>query len=116
GGSARCSARRAAAGAAPRPCKPPRSGGVSFPALLETARGMGAPSTSRLRTSFALRSKPPIVTVGSDLHCEPGSWAGDLVEAFLYRAPLAISHQWMGEGGAVQGATRLTLHARGAGV
>jgi hypothetical protein len=53
--------------------------------------------------------------VGISLSCAPGSWAGDLVESFLYRAPLSKSIQWTQNGADIAGATSSTLHAAGAG-
>jgi hypothetical protein len=39
------------------------------------------------------------------LSCTQGSWAPDLLESFLYRAPHTISYQWLHNGTPITGAT-----------
>ena len=53
---------------------------------------------------------------GSALHCSPGSWAPDLLGAFLYRAPQDFSYPWTLNGSSsVPGASGSTLTASSAG-
>jgi hypothetical protein len=115
-GNAVAFARIDGTGGAYLPFSPPKNSGVNFPALLETPRGTGPPTASRRRQSLAQKSKPPIVNVSSDLSCGPASWAGDLAEAFLYRAPQSLSYGWVTDGGAVPGADKQSLHVSAAGV
>src|SRR2546429_2844 len=48
---------------------------------------------------------PPTVSggasAGSRLSCSRGGWAGDLVGAFLYRAPRSFAYQWTRDGAAI---------------
>jgi DNA-binding beta-propeller fold protein YncE len=44
-------------------------------------------------------------TVGSSLSCSRGSWAIDLLGAFLYRAPDTFAYQWSLDGADIAGAT-----------
>ena len=58
---------------------------------------------------FAAMLKAPVGTgnpeisggakTGKDLTCQNGSWAPDLVGAFLYRAPTSFTYQWKRNGG-----------------
>ena len=48
---------------------------------------------------------------GSTLTCTPGTWAPDLLESFLYRAPQSTGLQWLKNGQPVAGATAPTLKA-----
>jgi hypothetical protein len=58
---------------------------------------------------------PPAITggaaPGSVLQCSQGSWAADVVGAFLYRAPRRFSIQWTRDGADVPGATESSLAA-----
>jgi DNA-binding beta-propeller fold protein YncE len=65
----------------------------AFPALLKAPTAGAAPQASG-------RSKP-----GSILSCAPASWAPDLLESFLYRAPQTTSMQWLRNGQPVGGVT-----------
>jgi DNA-binding beta-propeller fold protein YncE len=89
----------------PRPRGAPgASGSLVVP---QTARRKGGASSSK-----ALRPTPtPPRVAAVDLTCTPGAWAGDLAEAFLYRAPLSTSIQWTRDGGEVPGATTATYRA-----
>jgi DNA-binding beta-propeller fold protein YncE len=53
-----------------------------YPALLEAPNGAGAPVVSGGSRT------------GSTLACSPGTWAADLVESFLYRAPQDFAYRW----------------------
>jgi DNA-binding beta-propeller fold protein YncE len=53
---------------------------------------------------------------GSNLSCTPGSWAPDLVESFLYRAPQSTSIQWLNGASPVAGATSSALKAPSVGM
>ena len=65
-----------------------------YPALLEAPRGAGA----------------PVVTggsaTGSMLFCSPGSWAPDLPESFLYRAPQHLAIRWIENGTPIAAGSR----------
>jgi hypothetical protein len=56
------------------------------------------------------KSKP-----GSILSCTSASWAPDLLESFLYRAPQSTSIQWLNNGQPIAGATSSTLTAGAVG-
>jgi DNA-binding beta-propeller fold protein YncE len=86
----------------------------NFPSLLLDPRPRGAPGVTgtpimrkttkpRPKARASLRPAPPRVTA-MRLSCAAGAWAGDLVEAFLYRAPLSTSIQWTQNGADVAGA------------
>jgi hypothetical protein len=76
---------------------------VEGPVLLEIPRGTSAPTLGGS------------ATLGSTLTCTPGSWAGDLLESFLYRAPQTTSYSWSLNGAPLAGATAGTLAASAAG-
>ena len=63
-------------------------------------------------------ANPPLVKgrprAGSTLSCE-SSWAADLPESFLYRAPRTVAYQWLRNGRPIAGATAQTVTARQAG-
>lgn len=69
----------------------------SYPALLEKPAGTGAPSLSGGGD------------VGTELTCGTGTWAGDLVESFLFRAPHSVAYSWTRNGQPVAGADGKTL-------
>lgn len=75
----------------------------AFPVLLETPAAAGAPQA-------AGGSAP-----GSTLTCTPGTWAPDLLESFLNRAPQATSLQWLQDGRPIPGATSPTYTAAAVG-
>lgn len=64
-----------------------------FPVLLRSPSGAGAPGVS----GGGLTGQP--------LSCDTGSWAPDLLGAFLYRAPQSFAYQWLRDGAEVAGAT-----------
>ena len=76
---------------------------ASFPVLVESPRGAGAPAVTG-------GSVP-----GAVLSCGSASWAGDLPGAFLYRAPQSLAHQWSLGGTDIVGATGSSLTASVAG-
>jgi hypothetical protein len=75
----------------------------TFPALLEAPRGAGAPEITGASA------------VGSVLSCSQGSWAGDLLGSFLYRAPQSFAFQWSVGGADIAGATASSYTAFAAG-
>ena len=62
-------------------------------ALLRAPLGTGVPQVSGG------------AAVGQTLSCSPGSWAPDLLSAFLYRAPRSFAYQWTVGGVPLAGAT-----------
>jgi hypothetical protein len=62
-------------------------------ALLRAPAGTGSPQVSGAGA------------IGQTLSCNPGSWASDLVGAFLYRAPQSFAYQWTANGAPIAGAT-----------
>jgi DNA-binding beta-propeller fold protein YncE len=77
--------------------------GVGWPALLETPAAAGSPTISGGSAA------------GSVLTCSQGSWAQDLVESFLYRAPQSFSYSWSENGTPVSGATSSSISATSGG-
>jgi DNA-binding beta-propeller fold protein YncE len=67
--------------------------GPAFLALLRSPAGTGAPQITGG------------TVVGSTLSCSPGSWAPDLLDSFLYRAPRGFAYQWSLDGADIPGAT-----------
>jgi DNA-binding beta-propeller fold protein YncE len=67
-----------------------------FPALLRAPVGVQVPAVSG-GSSF-----------GVPLSCSTGSWAPNLLGAFLYRAPRTFSYQWQLDGSDISGATAST--------
>ena len=74
-----------------------------FPALLESPAGTGAPVVGGG------------ASVGSTLSCSQGSWAPDLLSAFLFRAPQGLAFQWTLAGADIVGATGSSLTASAPG-
>jgi hypothetical protein len=75
------------------------TGAFSFPALLKAPQGTGAPSVTGGST------------VGSTLACSQGSWAGDLLGDFLFRAPQSYAYAWQLNGADIPGADGATVVA-----
>lgn len=74
-----------------------------FPVLLKTPTGAGVPAITG--------GTPP----GSTLSCSTGSWAPDLVGAFLYQAPQTFGYSWTRDGAPIAGATSNTIVASSPG-
>jgi DNA-binding beta-propeller fold protein YncE len=77
--------------------------GPEFPALLEAPAGNGVPVISG---GIASRSM---------LSCSQGTWASDLIGAFLYRAPESFTYAWTLNGTPLLGATKSSLTASSGG-
>jgi DNA-binding beta-propeller fold protein YncE len=73
------------------------AGGDGFPALLKAPGGTGAPAATGG------------TTIGSTLSCSQGSWAADVLEAFLYQAPQSFAYHWARNGTDISGATMSSL-------
>ncbi|HWI97336.1 MAG TPA: hypothetical protein VNS60_14850 [Solirubrobacterales bacterium] len=73
--------------------------GANFPVLLESPRNVDKPAVQG-------QHRP-----GATLTCTQGTWRGDVVESFLYRAPQSFSYQWFRNGKPVAGATAATIVA-----
>jgi DNA-binding beta-propeller fold protein YncE len=80
-------------GGAPLNTSGATSSAPRFVVLVRAPLGTGAPAISG---GWA---------VGSMLSCSQGSWAPDLLGAFLYRAPQAFAYQWSRDGADIPGAT-----------
>ena len=52
---------------------------------------------------------------GGQLNCSQGSWAPDLLGAFLYRAPQSLAYQWLLDGNEIGGAVSSTYTATAPG-
>jgi hypothetical protein len=74
-----------------------------FLAVLRTPVGTGAPEVSGGSTA------------GSVLSCSVGSWASDLIGAFLYPAPTSFTYKWSFSGADIAGATSSTYTAPAGG-
>jgi PKD domain len=77
--------------------------GPTFPALLRAPAGTGGPTLSGGGE------------VGQQLSCSQGTWAGDLLGAFLYRAPRSFVYQWQVGGADIAGASQATYTPSQAG-
>lgn len=91
-------------------------GGISYASL--TGGGGGDLPTGTATTAdpaFPLLLEPPLGTgapevgggsaTGSRLQCSQGTWAPDVVESFLDRAPASFAYRWTRNGAAIAGAT-----------
>lgn len=76
--------------------------GTRYPTLLKAPLGTEAP---KMTAQIALR--PRFLT------CDEGTWAADLPQAQLYRAPRSFSYQWLRDGQPVPGATRSNIGVEG---
>jgi DNA-binding beta-propeller fold protein YncE len=81
-------------------------------------------ATSEYGNSPVLLEAPKVATVptlsggakaGSTLTCAAGTWKGDLIESFLYRAPERTAVAWTLNGAGLSGAAGSTLVAAQAG-
>ncbi len=75
------------------------AGSSSFPVLVESPAGTGAPAITGG------------TAIGSVLTCRSASWAADLPGEFLYHAPQSTAFQWTLAGKDIAGATASTLTA-----
>jgi hypothetical protein len=90
-------------GGADLPFAIPEGSAPNFPVIYDTPRAIAAPVLSRRPLVFYGGAgkgavKAPRYPAGANLSCTQGIWAGDLVESFLYRAPLSVAVQWTREG------------------
>jgi DNA-binding beta-propeller fold protein YncE len=69
----------------------------AYPSLLKAPQSTAGPTLSGG------------ASVGATLTCKPGTWAADLVESFLYRAPQTTAIGWTLNGSTLNGATAATL-------
>jgi DNA-binding beta-propeller fold protein YncE len=83
----------------------------AFPVLLKTPVNTTPPTITKEPKAIAVPAKskkggPPFVE-GQDqsFSCSQGSWAPDLYEASLYRAPHSFSYQWLRNERPIAGAT-----------
>jgi DNA-binding beta-propeller fold protein YncE len=74
-----------------------------FPVLLEAPSATAAPIITGDSTT------------GSTLSCSQGTWAPDLLEAFLYRAPGSLAYSWSLNGNLISGATSSSITTSDAG-
>jgi hypothetical protein len=74
-----------------------------WPSLLEPPSGTGAPVISGGSAA------------SSTLSCSEGTWAPDLVESFLYRAPHSFADSWSRNGRPIIGAASSTITASSVG-
>jgi DNA-binding beta-propeller fold protein YncE len=74
-----------------------------FVALLRAPAGTGAPQVTGSGTP------------GTPLTCSQGSWAGDVPNMLLYRAPATFAYQWYLNGAVIPGATATTYTPTGTG-
>ncbi len=81
---------------------------------LDTTGATPSGPVSAILLKTPLAAAPPLVKGrprgGSQLTCE-STWAGDLVESFLYRAPRTVAYQWLRNGQPIAGATATTVEA-----
>jgi DNA-binding beta-propeller fold protein YncE len=89
----------------------------AFPALLKTPVNTAAPAITKAPKAIPLVAKPrkgapPFVeSQGETFSCSQGSWAPDLYEASLYRAPQSFSYQWLRNERPIPGATASSYSA-----
>jgi DNA-binding beta-propeller fold protein YncE len=74
-----------------------------FPVLLKAPTATAAPKISGGST------------VGTKLSCSQGTWAPDLIGAFLYRQPLSFAYSWSLNAKPIKGATHKSTTASGPG-
>ena len=77
----------------------PTLGCPGFPVIQKTPSGAGSPV-------IAGGSAP-----GATLTCSTGSWASDLIGAFLYQAPQSFAYGWTRDGAAIAGAASNSIVA-----
>ncbi len=81
----------------------------SWPVLLQDPRNTAPPaittSPATPPTKTLPKGTPKVEGQARSLSCSQGSWAPDLLESFLYRAPKTISYQWLRNERPIPGAT-----------
>jgi DNA-binding beta-propeller fold protein YncE len=70
-----------------------------FPVIQKAPSGSGAPVIAGGSAS------------GATLTCSTGSWAPDVIGAFLYQAPQSFAYGWTRDGAAIAGATSSSIFA-----
>ncbi len=67
--------------------------------------------TALLKAPAPAPAEPPEISegAGGELACSEGSWAPDLLGAFLYRAPHDFTYQWQKDGTDISGADQSTF-------
>jgi hypothetical protein len=93
------------AGTSPAQLVGPGPGGAfsNFPVLLRVPEGSEPPAISG------------VAGVGEQLTCSAGSWAPDLLGAFLFRAPHSFAYQWQLGGNDIAGASASQFTPTGPG-
>ncbi|HEY1355577.1 MAG TPA: YncE family protein, partial [Solirubrobacterales bacterium] len=87
----------------------PHESGPNFPTIYKEPKATGAPTisakpppTPRFKRKGRKRPSPLPKLIGSSLSCSGGSFAPDLIEAHLYRAPTTIVDVLTRDGGPVR--------------
>src|SRR5262249_5376793 len=85
----------------------------AFPVLLKTPVNTTPPTITQEPKAIAVplvgkvrKGEPPFVQSQDEtFDCSQGSWAPDLYEAFVYRAPQSVTYQWLRNERPIPGAT-----------
>jgi hypothetical protein len=91
------------------------SGGGPLSTAGATTEGPAFPIVQKVPAGTGLPTISGGSDIGTTLSCSQGSWALDLVEALLYRAPSSFAYQWSRDGKVVAGATSPSIAASKAG-
>jgi hypothetical protein len=86
------------------------SGGANLPTAGAT---VNSPAYVAILKAPKAGAAPQITggtNVGATLSCSQGTWAPDLIQSFLYRAPHTFTYQWSRNGNDISGATSSTLN------
>ncbi|HEY1355240.1 MAG TPA: hypothetical protein VGF09_02910, partial [Solirubrobacterales bacterium] len=85
---------------------------VSFPVVLKTPVNTTPPTITQVPKAVKVQKKkakkgaPPFVeSQAQTFNCTQGSWAPDLYEGYVYRAPQTVSYQWLRNERPIPGAT-----------
>jgi DNA-binding beta-propeller fold protein YncE len=93
--------------------------GTGGAAVLPTTAGTAVGPVFPAILKVPIATRGPVATgghtVGSTLSCTTGAWAGDILPAFLYRAPQRFTFRWTLNGAPVAGAIARTAKATAAG-
>jgi DNA-binding beta-propeller fold protein YncE len=88
---------------------------ISFPILAKTPVNTASPVITKapkpVPKPVKAKKGPQVQSHSETLTCSQGSWAGDLLESQLYRAPTTFVYQWLRNGAPVAGATASSLSA-----